>query len=102
MTKEQSQRTTAWYLERFGLPTVFCLIFLGMTATAMRWTATELVKPLVESHQQFLDQESKVSQDQAKTLVQISVVMQEQTRLLADMQTAHERRCGCCRRSPMH
>lgn len=61
-----------------------------MTVAVMPWTATELIKPLVESHQQFLDQESKANQDQARTLVQMSTVMQEQTRLLADMQKTHE------------
>ncbi len=82
-------KDSIWYvIERLGLPTVL-IVLVGY------WSAGHVVDPLVKSHAEYLDQQVGVSRQQAKTLDNLS-------RLIDEMQRAHEAQNAMLREITAH
>lgn len=79
------------FAERFGVPVVLLCLLLWMIREAAIGLHTSVVKPVVESHQQFLDVLCEESRKQ-------SDAMTSQARAFSDLVKAHEEQTSLLRR----
>ena len=67
---------------KFGVPTLFALLFAAMFGIASSWVAEHVLQPTVERHFRWMDWQFEQGEAQAKTLEKINDSQVEQVRIL--------------------
>lgn len=67
---------------KFGVPTLFALLFIVMFGYASSWVADKILQPTVDRHFRWMDWQFEQGEKQAKILESISTSQERQVQLL--------------------
>lgn len=76
-----------WIAEKLGIPTLFCTVLCSAIYFTASWVATNIGKPVVEKHVEFLDTEQKAMKVIAESSVKQTENMERQSKQMEEHTT---------------
>lgn len=63
--------------EKFGVPTAFCTVLCTAIWFSVRWTAQEVIKPVISGHVSYLKAEQEDRKEMKTALIKQTAILED-------------------------